>query len=440
MKRILTLMLALLLIAALIPAQAESAFPPEIYRIVLREGGTDVTLGTGVLFGSQSALLTAAACWDEGELYAIGADGEHAISYRGAVIGTQLITLGLATPSTAQPLRVTGADYLLDYKLYGAKADGSFVQMDVRGSRKTAVDGRSEALLYAGEGLLPGAVMFGDDFGVACLTIHQEGEGEGVYATVADVTLISLFGEESATEEATLLKGFTAVYHEGEIHVDWSRASGYVMTDETVFTVYCTINGNIYLSRDVLTEGQTSTTFPAIPQTGMVFWICASQGELQEDLYPQNANEAQTVNVPRALPCELYGIRNLRMGITPGEPGHDGATGDFLPQEPLTREALSDRSRPIYFQTEDVYTVEAEDDDHTLLVSFYTPEGYSFCYYSGYVFMPEMNGSDLWVSDISDVFADYERFCEGEPWPAGEYTILYTIDGGELARMSFTLE
>ena len=54
--------------------------------------------------------------------------------------------------------------------------------------------------------------------------------------------------------------------------------------------------------------------------------------------------------------------------------------------------------------------------------------------------MPEFNESDLWVSDITTVFEDYERFCDGEPWPAGEYTVLYTIDGGEVARFSFTLE
>lgn len=439
-KRVLSLILALMTLLILVPAEAESSFPAEIYRIVLREPDGDVTLGSGVLFGTKTTLLTASACWAEGEMYAIGADGEHMISYRGEVIGTQLITLGLATESAAEPVSVTGADYLLDYKLYGVAADGSFISMDVRGSRVTRIDGRREALLYASEGLMPGAIMFGDDFGLACVALWQSAEGEGAYAAVADVTLLSVFGEGGSAADARLLQGFTAVYENGEITVDWSKASGYTMNKDTVITVYSTVTGNPYLTRDEMTDGETSTTFPAIPETEVMFWIVASQGEPEETLYPEYADNVQFVNVPAALPFSLYGLKNLRCGVTPGEPGHDGVATDFLPQEPLTRETLSDRSRPIYFQTEDVYTADREDDNHSLMLTLYTPEGYAFYYYSGYVFMPEMNQSDLWISDISEIFADYERFCEGEAWPAGEYTFLYTIDGGEVARFSFTLE
>ena len=437
MKRILTMALALLMLLALVPAQAEASVPAELYRIVLRTEEGDVTLGSGILFGSKTTLLTAAGCWAEGDLYAIGADGEHAVIHRGGLMGTQLITLGLAAESAAEPVKVTNAAYLLDYKLYGVNAAGEFVAMDVRGSRVTLIDDRAEALLYAQEGLLPGAVMYGDDFGLACVTIWQEGEGEGAYATVADVTLTSFFAQD---RQAQLLQGFTAEYHNGEIHVDWSMAGGYLLTQDTVFYVYSSVTGNTYLSRDTLTEGETSTTFPAPPGAEVMVWIVASEGELETSLYPETIDDVCFVNVPQAQPFTLNGLKNLRCGITPGEPGVDGVATDFLPQEPLTREALSDRSRPIYFQTEDVYTCAAEDDDHTLMVTLYTPEGYCFYYHSGYIFMPAMNSSDLWVSDISDIFADYERFCEGEPWPAGEYTVLYTIDGGEVARITFSLE
>lgn len=439
MKRIVTLLLALLMLPAILPAQAEDV-PEQLYRIVLRTEEGDVTLGSGVLFGTKTALLTASACWAEGELYAIGADGEHMISYRGEVLGTELITLGLATESAAEPLSVTDADYLLDYMLYGVTADGSFAAMEVRGSRKTVVSGRSEALLYADEGLLPGAMMLGDDYGLACVTVYQHSEGEGAYATVADVTLLNLFGAGGSTAGAKVLTGVTAEYRDGQIHVDWSQSGGYAMTENTVFTAFAAVTSNTYLSYDKLEEGETSISFPAVPETEVMVWVVVSEGEDVMDVYPEKVDEAVFVTVPAAQPLNLYGLKNLRMGITPGEAGMDGVATDFLPQEPLTREALADRSRPIYFQTEDIYTVEAEDDAHTLMVILYTPEGYSHYYFSGYVFMPEYSASDLWVSDISDLFEDYETFCEGEPWPAGEYTVLYTIDGCEVARFTFTLE
>ena len=446
MKRIVSLLLALLLLA-LVPAQAEVRMPDQLYRIVLRTEEGHVTLGSGVLFGSKTALLTAASCWAEGDLVAIGADGEHAISYKGAVMGTQLITLGLATASAAEPLTITTADYLMDYVLYGVKADGSFVAMDVHGSRKTVVDNRAEALLYADEGLMPGAVMFGDDFGLACVTVHQSGEGEGAYATVADVTLTAIFGEDggatggsNSSTGAKVLSGITAAYEDGLIVVDWSAASGYTLTENTVFTAYIAVTTNNYLSLDVLEDGETTTSFPAIPETEAMIWVVASEDEDDAELYPETADQAQFVNVPAAAPITLYGLKNVRMGITPGEPGMEGNAADFLPQEPLTREALSDRDRPIYFQTEDVYTVGVEDSDHSLMVILYTPEGYAHYYFSGYMFMPAYAQSDLWISDISAVFEDYEAFCGGEPWPAGEYRVLFTIDGYEVAQFTFTLE
>jgi len=125
----------------------------------------------------------------------------------------------------------------------------------------------------------------------------------------------------------------------------------------------------------------------------------------------------------------------------PGDPGKDGMATDFLPQAPLTRAALSDRSRPIYFQTEDAYEVAQTEEEHSLMLALYTPEGYVFPYTSGYIFMPEMNGSDLWVSDVSVIFEDYEQFVpEEERWPAGEYLFVYYIDGGVVATIPFTLE
>ena len=439
-KRMMTLALALVLLACLVPARAEEAVPPQLYRIVLREASGVVTLGSGVLFGSSGTLLTAAGIWAEGDLYAIGADGEHAISYRGTVPGSQLITLGLATPSAAEPMAVTTADYLMDYNLYGVKADGSFVAMEVLASRNTVIDNRGEVLLYAQEGLLPGAVMLGDDDGLACLSVWQQGEGEGVYAAIADTTLSRLFPAQEADATEGLLQEFTARYQDGLIIVDWADAVGVEIAEDTLFTVYTVVTGNLYVTWDQLTHEATSVTFPAAPDTEVTVWIAATRGEPEEVLYPENAGEAIVVSIPPAEPFTLYGLTNLRMSIAPGQPGLDGVIMDFLPQEAITREMLADRSRAIYFQTEDVYACDAEDDGHTLLVTLYTPEGHTFNYHSGYVFMPEYAGSDMWMSDISALFEDYERFCEAGPWPAGEYIVLYTIDGGEVARFTFTLE
>lgn len=439
MRRFFSLIIALVLALMLLPAQAEAQSPDALYRIVLRTETGDETLGTGVLFGSNTSLLTVKGCWAEGDLYAIGVDGEHEVSYRGEIAGSQLILLGLAEESAAEPLQITKSEYLLDYKLYGAAAAGQFTAQDVSLSRATVLDGRGEVLLTAEEGLLPGAVMLGEDGGIACLTVSQHGEGLGVYTAMVDATLTELLGNGEIPDAPHLLRGFFVDVKDGQLVIDWTAACGSV-TEETVFNVYTSIVTNTYLSYDKVTGGETTSIFPAVPGTQVMVWIVRSEGELSENIFPESYSDAAFVTIPEAKPYTEYGFRNLRCGVTPGEPGKEGTAADFLPQQPLTRESLSDRDAPIYFQTEDTYTVTEEDDDHTLLVALYTPEGYVFSYHSGYVFMPEMNGSDLWMSDISEIFAAYEQFAEGELWPAGAYEIVYYIDGCEAARIPFSLD
>ena len=444
MKRILALTLALLLALSLLPAQAEEL--DALYRIVRRTEAGDVTLGTGVLFGSQQALLTVRGCMAEGDLYAVGADGEHPIDLIFEVTDSQLVLMRMETESAAKPLNVTEADVLLDDRLHGAGADGSIKAQEIAQLLDMVIDQRSEVLLPVENGpqpdcLLPGAIMLGADGGLACITVWQQGEGQCAYAAIADVTLGLLRVREAEDEGAgSLLHGFTVRAEDGLIRVDWSDA-GETVPEHAVVAVYLNVVDNPYLSYDLLTEGETGTEFPAIPGTGVQVWIAVSDSEPTEPVYPQTMADVVTVEVPEAGPFTLHGFRNLRLSVTPGEKGLGDSAVDFLPQHALDRAALTDRTKAIYFQTEDAYSVTEEDSGHVLLLTLHTPEGFAIPHRSGYTFMPELSGSDLWVSDISDVFEKYERFTEeGSRWPAGEYAVVYTIDGQEAGRYTFTLE
>lgn len=475
MKKLLLLVLAMTLALTLLSASAETDVPESLCRIVLRTEAGDTTLGTGVLYGTQKTLLTVRGCWAEGDLVAIGRDGEHPITYRGEIADSQLILLGLATACDAEPLTVTQGEYLADYNLYGATPAGDWAAMEVSFARMTIMDRRAEALLTAQEGLLPGAIMLGDDDGLACIVAGQYGEGVGTYVAMTDVTLNALLNEEAAPAQSAaprvlaptptpaptavptpsptpvpaapaqpdgpqLVRGFRTEVKDGLLTVDWSDALTVPATEETVFTVNTTIITNPYLTFDKV-SGATSTTFPAVPGTIVLVWIVRSEGETTETVEPTGAADMQFVAVPEAEPFMLYGLKNLRCGVTSGEAGLEGNPADFLPEAPLTRETLSDPDATFYFQTEDTYQVTQEDDDHTLLVSLHMPDGSVYYYHSGYVFMPEMNEKDLWAADITALFEDYASFTpEAERWPAGEYTVLYTIDGGEVARFTFTLD
>lgn len=464
MKKLLLPVLVLLLTLTLLTAAAEA--PEALCRIVLRTQEGDTTLGTGVVFGAQKSLLTVRGCWAEGELVAIGQDGEHAVTYKGEIAGSQLIMLGLATPSSAVPLTVTQSEYLEDYNLYGATPTGGLTGMEITLARTTLLDMRAEALLTAQEGLLPGAVMLGADGGLACISVSQHGEGEGVYTVIADVTLNKLFNDEPASAEQEkdapqvlaptptpvpppasgtqegprFLYGFRVEAANGVLTVDWSDALTEPAAEGTVFCAFASIITNPFLSFHDVADGGTTAEFPAVPGTQVMVWVVRSDSGEAVTLHPTEASQVQFVNVPEAAPFTAYGFRNLRCGLTCGAPGQDGMPADFLPQVPLTRENLA-AAEAFYFQTEDTYQVEVEDDNHMLLVSVYMPDGDVYFYQSGYIFMPEMNGSDLWAADITAVFEDYARFTpEEKRWPAGEYTVLYSIDGCEAARFTFTLD
>ena len=383
--------------------------------------------------------MRTAACAPAGTLYAIGEDGEHAVALATPVAGTRLAMLTLATPAAAEPLVVTTADYLLDYMIYGVNGKGEFVAMALRNTRLTLLDGRTEALLYAAEGLLPGAIVLGDDFGLACITVYQAAEGNGVYATVTDTTLLQV-KTESLAADAYLLQGIAATCEKGLVVVDWSAARGYVADAGLTYTAFIVGGNNLYVTHVKAADGVTTAHFPAAPGTQVAVWVVASRGGDAMQVYPQAIDELTLVTIPEAQPVDLYGLTNLRMGIAPGQPGLDGLIADFLPQVAITREMLTDPDTAIYFMTEDTYTCTAEDSDHTLMVTLYTPAGYTFYYHSGYVFMPEYAAGDLWMTDVSAMFADCAAFSGEEPWPAGEYTILYTIDGAEVNRLTFTLE
>lgn len=353
---------------------------------------------------------------------------------------SQLILLGLATPSAAQPLTITQADHVKDRNIFGVQSDGTLVCQQVSMSRATVINGRAEVLLHAGEGLLPGAIMLGADGGIACITVYQHGEGDGVYGALANVTLSRLLDGGEALKEEGLLSEFTVRVENGGIIVDWADASGVLMTEDSIVTVFAAATCNPYLSYHEVTNGATQSLFPAYPGTQMQVWIAVSKASLAEPLYPEYREELATLQIPAAQPISLNGMRNLRSGVTTADAELDGMAEDFLPQTPLTREILSDPSRHVYFQTEDTYEVAAQEEDHSLMVLLYTPEGYVFCYESSYVFMPELCGGDLWICDITDLARKYERFAGENSWIAGEYKVGYYVDGFEVAVIPFTLD
>lgn len=674
-KRILLLILALLLLTGL-SAAAENYEPPvddALYRIVLRDAQGDTTLGTAVLYGDRQTLLTALACCAEGELYALGNDGEHAITSWEAVSGTNLAWMHLSAPAEAAPLTLSDGETSAMSYLFGTGSDGRMGAMPIYFIRLGRMDNQEQWVISGEEGLMPGSMLLDEKGRLLGLITAQRAEGLGAYAGPSIRALNRLL---AASDEASPFLDAQLAWEEGHLLISWedeahrngsyvislsaddnsyytdfdqpvseksadlilppghtyfvqvqwvrrvrdavppdwdttlpltiprtayaangfsqtcylasaprgmeilgvlpetaevTRAAmadkktafylqvkssyaagtsgevpmaleliapdGQVYFEELVFRflpdsagddhfalslddllascaefsggqlltgVYqiryslsgqvageCTFtltddgtaaepaptsgyaaglkasreNGAITLTWDsaAIPEGAQVWCFVAydgcpllsfskmapgiaewkgydIPGQGALLWVYWSMTDEASYAVPQGSGSSLWLD---ALPEEAltaYGFRNVRIGLMPSADPAAEEKGVFLPQQPLTREMLSDRSTPLYFQTEDTYQISEASGDHPMVIVLQTPEGLRMNALFGYSFDPSLQASDMWLMDISSLFEAYETVTGSAAWPAGTYRILYCIDGQIAGEFTFTLD
>ena len=157
MKKLLILLLALLLLPAAF-AQGESSAEDALYTIVLRTEEQDVPLGTGVLLLQPDVLLTAQPCLKDGPLYAVGADGEHAVIDR-LDLSAGVSLLQLASPSDAAPLTFSDFSVMASPYMLGADEAGTRCLMRLHQAVYDRYEEYDALAICAEEGLLPGGAV-----------------------------------------------------------------------------------------------------------------------------------------------------------------------------------------------------------------------------------------------------------------------------------------
>ena len=679
-KRMLMTLLCLLLLCGA-SAGAEDIFEKmddAMYRIVLRTETEDVTLGSGVLFQDGKSLLTAIGCCAQGDLYAIGNDGEYAVVSRDVYEGAGFAVLELSCDTAGEPLQTDNANVTSLPYVFGLNDQGQFAPMPLYMVRYSMYKEAEGLLISSEEGLLPGAFMTDDKGMLVGLVIAQQMEGIGSYAAL-DAAAINraLAGDKAGTETfldvhlswadgmlqvswadesrdsgvyIITLSGDTNTYyttfkaektdrdmslavppgHTYYVQVQWAQSEGqarptdwnvidiltvpetafnaYGFTQESylasvkagqVFTstlpemplisvdtltspqadVYLQVNnqydvateielpmaveligpdgqfffeemvyvftpayeqndsfavpvegmiancaqfsggvlrpgayvlryalcgqiageyaftvqpagtpgasdvpetpgtagfasgltavnekglvtlswdassipegakvnvyylyeGNTYTTYHPMKEGASSTILLTVPGRRMIAWVVwAAEGDPVSAI-PQNQDEMVLVAAANLMPLTDHSFRNLRLSVTASaDPAAETGT-EFLPEVPLTREILTNRELHFYFQTEDVYTIDETSPDHPMTIVLCTPEGMVFVDSGYYIFDQTLQASDLWLKDITSLFADYESLVQ-QPWPAGEYKVLYCIDEQLAGEFIFTLE
>lgn len=670
MKRMLMILLAAVLL--LLPAaQAEEDLYDLIngamYRIVLRTEAEDVTLGSGVLFLEQQVVLTTSAVSAEGTLYAIGADGEHAVTTVEKAGDSGIALLGLATPSTCTPLQLTDSNTSAMACLFGMNAAGEAYMAPLTQIRNGVYRGQEALVVSAAENLLPGGFITDEKGALVGLSVSQQAEGDGVYfvldanaiyraltrqqyseaflpvetdwangmltiswtdeARSSGLYLVTVCGEENqyytyfqASYETNTLQVTLPPAHRYYVQVQWTETADSAldpvwnaMTEALVpaatFTEYgytqscilvtrpagtkdpvteltsctlsammdaassrylevaasydvaeevtlpltaeliapdgqfyclsavCTLSpedeakdvfliplddlledcvefsggalltgayevryaiggrtagtlsftvkedgteptaglatglsatcqdglitlswsdegipegatvdafylydGNTYYTYHRMEPGETQTEIFTVPGRQVTAWVTWTLDDSNPPLTPQNKGDYVVIPAVEETPFTLNGFENQRLSLVPSADPDAAEKGEYLTPVALTREIMADRSTPLYFQTEDTYQVTELSEDHPLAIVLYTPDGMCFVDISYYIFDPTLQTSDMWLKDLSQLFEDYESMVVIGAWPAGDYRLLYCIDGQVAGEITFTLE
>lgn len=269
-----------------------------------------------------------------------------------------------------------------------------------------------------------------------CYSVAGYEAGEYAFTVLPAGTQAPAPADVPEDKTSGFLRDLTAVNENGLVTVSWDAKA---IPEGAKVSVYYVYDGNTYYTYHDMTEGSDQTEVLSVPGRGMMLWAAWYTGEMPTGL-PADERDIHYVPAQAEKPFGSYVFRNLRCSLAPSADPDAAAKMEYLPAVPLTREILSDRTTPIYFQTEDVYAIDLESPDHPLALVLCTPEGLCFVDPGYYTFAPEYASSDLWLKDVSALFADYESMVHTGAWPAGEYTLLYCIDGQIAARFVFTLE
>lgn len=239
----------------------------------------------------------------------------------------------------------------------------------------------------------------------------------------------------AAPSSATLVENLAVTQADGLITVDWS---GCGVPDGKLVTVYIAFESNLYYSYSVADAADGQAIMYSVPGEKCAIWAVAAD-EADHILMPETPAQKVLLTIPAAQTIRLHDMHNLRCSVTVSADADAAEKGEYLPETPVTREALQ-RGEHLYFQTEDAYTVAEESSEHALMLVLYLPDGMSLMYAGGYTFSPELADSDLWLLDITELMEDYSAILDGDEWLAGEYTLVYYVAGQTVAQCTFILE
>lgn len=421
-KQILSLLAAVALCFCLTLCAAAEC-PDALYRIVLRTEKADVTLGTGVVYGAADTILTAEGCLREGDLFAIGADGEHAVSAWEAVEATGAALLRLVEPATAQPVAVSAMNTYIGSELYGTTTQGVLLSATYTIAQRSFYGNAENLTLSTMDGVLPGAVLFDDQGALVAITVSQQGEGQGLYTALYAVNLI-----RAAAQSAFIPMTFS--WDNGIVDVTWADED----RDGGLYLLMVMGEENEFYSAMRLDTDKRATSLALAPGHTYCFLLQWLESEAVSPAFDWDS--LQTYTLPEGQFTQ-YGFEQSCSLVTVAK-GQSAASRQDSPAL-FTVDALTNANSSRYLQI--TYTHHATEElTLPLTVSLIAPDGQFYSDERVCVFSPEDAGkTQIAALPVDDLLTDCAEFSGGGTLPEGEYTLCWSLAGRLAGKTSITV-
>lgn len=440
-KRLLAALVSVLLVLACLPALAAQV-PDGVFRLICRDAqGKDTLLGTAVLVEDTTLLTAAGIVQCEGQLIALGADGEYPVL--ASVIPPTLKSAALLGLMEAPPAAVVPLAQSAQTVYWAAvREDGTLDSAQVKHASATTFSDQ-ECLLYTAEaGLLPGGVLLSESGELLGLTLGAYAEGVDRYVALAGAeigTILPGTGNTVSVSSASWLHGFTLSAADGWLHVDW-KDCGVSLTEGEQLTVIVYDTANAFVDCLTPQDGVTDIHQPVVP--GRTYEVCIQRSTGELDLSAGwDDSDLQRISIPDARPFDLYSMCNeeLYLGSVPAGQAGEAQYQKVEPLPALTAPALSSGEQAVFLQAVSTYTVQ-EEVSSLLVAALLTPDGQCFSLDGGFLFMPELCGGDVWNIDVTELFEGYLRFSGSSAMDPGEYRLCFYLDGALAGELTWILE
>ena len=453
-KRLLTLLMALLLLAGCVPAQAEEAAGP----VVTLLDGAGQAVGQGVLLEAGQEVLVPASLAETAGLQVQA--GEATIPVSGVEASGEL----------AAVLRLAAEDPAVFSRVEAVSAQGETSACTVL-TQVSLADGWGFTFRDETGTAQPGGALINDAGELAGLVLGAWADMPNAKVALGAEAIAALQGNaqanvlnplpekeapaapENKQEEPTAskpkkeepLSASGTVFLENisltmrgadELEVDWAGSEVADLRDDSVFAVYYGDMDSPYTWWEEASGEETSLIVNVVPGQTYAVWVQHGHGEVDTTLNMSDEEIIACVafmDVPEAKVFNKYGYQQdeIYFCLTT-EDGNNAMPAAFT----FTSEELSTRGQELRLNVTSTYRVK-RDTAANMGIAMITPSGECYDSWGEFLFEADQD-EDVWYLALGPLQDDYLQY--NTTWEPGVYTVTVYFDGARVTQAMFTVE